>query len=357
MSKTFRVLAVNPGSTSTKIAVYDNEQPVFEQVLRYTSEQLAPFGPVIAQFEFRQQGILRALQENGIELTSLDAVVGRGGLLKPIEGGTYTVNEVMIDDLRLTPREHASNLGAVIAKEIADGLNIPAFIVDPVVVDELADIARVSGLPGYDRISIFHALNQKAVARRISKELGKDYEHVNLLVTHMGGGITIGVHQGGRVIDVNDGLSGEGPFTPERTGGLPAMHLLELCYSGKYSHSEAKKKIAGQGGMVAYLGTNDGREVVKRIEAGDAKAKLVYEAMAYQIAKEIAAGAAVLYGKVDAIVLTGGLAHDKQLVNLISDRIKFIADVKVVPGEDEMSALVEGALRVLRKEELAKEYK
>lgn len=357
MSKTFRVLAVNPGSTSTKIAVYDNEQPVFVQVLRYTSEELAPFGPVIDQFEFRQQGILLALQEHGIELSSLNAVVGRGGLLKPIEGGTYTVNQVMIDDLRATPREHASNLGAVIAKVIADELNIPAFIVDPVVVDELADIARVSGLPGYDRISIFHALNQKAVARRISKELGKDYEHVNLLVTHMGGGITVGVHQGGKVIDVNDGLSGEGPFTPERTGGVPAMHLLELCYSGQYSYNEVKKKIAGQGGMVAYLGTNDGREVVKRIEAGDTKAKLVYEAMAYQIAKEIAAGAAVLYGKVDAIVLTGGLAHDNQLVKLISDRVRFIADIKVVPGEDEMSALIEGALRVLRKEETAKEYK
>jgi butyrate kinase len=358
MKNKLRVLAINPGSTSTKIAVYDNEELLFEQVVRYSNEELAPFASVIGQYEFRKNGILQMLQERDVAIESLDAVVGRGGLLRPIAGGTYAVNDVMLEALRLAERgEHASNLGGVIAKEIADQLNIPSYIVDPVVVDELTDIARVSGLPGYDRLSTFHALNQKAVARRISKELGKSYETANLIIAHMGGGITVGVHQGGQVIDVNDGLYGEGPFSPERTGGLPTGHMLDLCFSGRYTLNEVKKIIAGKGGLVAYLGTNDGREVGKMIEAGDGKAKLVYEAMAYQIAKEIAGDAAVLYGKVDAIVLTGGLAYDKMLIELIADRVQFIADVKIVPGEHEMIALTEGALRVLRGEEQAKEYK
>lgn len=357
MKETFRILAINPGSTSTKVAVYDNENLLFEQVVRYSNEELAPFDSVIAQYEFRKNGILQMLADKGVALESLDAVVGRGGLLKPISGGTYTVNAVMLEALRLAARgEHASNLGGVIAKEIGDKLNIPSYIVDPVVVDELADIARVSGIPGYDRGSIFHALNQKAVARRIAKELGKPYDKTNLIVAHMGGGITVGAHQGGRVVDVNDGLYGEGPFSPERTGSVPTGHMFDLCFSGQHTLNEVKKIIAGKGGLVAYLGTNDGREVVKRIEAGDAKAKLIYEAMAYQIAKEIAANAAVLSGNVDAIVLTGGLAYDQMLVKWITERVRFIAEVKVVPGEHEMIALTEGALRVLRGEEPAKEY-
>ncbi|MDF2571027.1 MAG: Butyrate kinase [Sporomusa sp.] len=357
MKDIFRILAINPGSTSTKVAVYDNEILLFEQVVRYSNEDLAPFESVIAQYEFRKNGILEMLADKGVALESLDAVVGRGGLLKPISGGTYAVNATMLEALRLAERgEHASNLGGVIAKEIGDKLHIPSYIVDPVVVDELADIARVSGIPGYDRLSTFHALNQKAVARRISKELGKSYDKANLIIAHMGGGITVGAHQGGRVIEVNDGLYGEGPFSPERAGSVPTGHMLDLCFSGEHTSNEVKKIIAGKGGLVAYLGTNDGREVVKRIEAGDAKAKLVYEAMAYQIAKEIAADAAVLFGKVDAIVLTGGLAYDKLLVQLITERVRFIAEVKVVPGEHEMIALTEGALRVLRGEETAKEY-
>ncbi len=357
MKETFRVLAINPGSTSTKVAVYDNENLLFEQVVRYSNEELAPFDSVIAQYEFRKNGILQMLADKDIALESLDAVVGRGGLLKPISGGTYAVNAAMLETLRLAERgEHASNLGGVIAKEIGDKLNIPSYIVDPVVVDELADIARVSGIPGCDRGSIFHALNQKAVARKIAKELGKSYETANLIVAHMGGGITVGAHQGGRVIDVNDALYGEGPFSPERTGSIPTGHMLELCFNGKYTLNEVKKLIAGKGGLVAYLGTNDGREVGKRIEAGDMKAKLIYEAMAYQIAKEIAANAAVLSGDVDAIVLTGGLAYDQMFVKWITERVRFIAEVKVVPGEHEMIALTEGALRVLRGEESAKEY-
>lgn len=357
MKELFRVLAINPGSTSTKVAVFDNDQPLFKQVIRYSNEELAPFETVIDQYEFRKKGILQLLKQNGIDIASLDAVVGRGGLLKPIEGGTYAVNDIIIEDIRSAERgEHASNLGGVIAKEITDKLNIPSYIVDPVVVDELADIARLSGLPGYDRVSIFHALNQKAVARKVSKELGKPYDQVNLIIAHLGGGISVGAHQGGRVIDVNDALDGEGPFSPERAGGMPVKHIINLCFSREYTINEVKKRLVGKGGLVAYLGTNDGREVCKMIEAGDAKAKLVYEAMAYQVAKEIGSAAAVLYGKVDAIVLTGGLAYDKTLVQWINERVNFIANVKVVPGEDEMFALAEGALRVLRGEEMAKEY-
>lgn len=358
MKYKFRILAINPGSTSTKIAVFDNEESVFERVMRYSNEELAPFNSVFEQYEFRKNGILQVLKENDIVIAELDAVVGRGGLLKPIQGGTYAVNDVMIEYLRISERgEHACNLGGVIAKEIADKLAIPAYIVDPVVVDEFQDIARLSGLPGYDRLSIFHALNQKAVARKISRQLGKPYEEAHLIIAHMGGGITVGAHHCGKVIDVNNGLYGEGPFSPERTGTIPTGHMLDICVSGKYKPDEIRKLLAGKGGLVAYLGTNDGREVTRMIETGDTKAKLVYEAMAYQVAKEIAANAAVLYGNVDAIVLTGGLAYDKLLVQLIADRIKFIADVKVVPGEDEMIALTEGALRVLRGEETAKEYK
>lgn len=357
MKKMFRILAINPGSTSTKIAVYDNEELLFEKVVTYSNEELASFQSLIEQYEMRQNDILQILKEKNIDSNTLDAVVGRGGLLKPMEGGTYIVNQEMVDALRRAERgEHASNLGGLIAKRIADPLHIPSYIVDPVTVDELSSIARLSGLPGYDRVSIFHALNQKAVARKISKELGRSYHDVNLIIAHMGGGVTVGVHQGGKVIDVNNGLYGEGPFSPERTGGIPTGHMLELCFSGKYTLSEMKKIIVGKGGLVAYLGTNDGREVGKRIKVGDEKAKLVYEAMSYQIAKEIAGDAAVLFGKVDAIVLTGGLAYDTMLVKLISDRVKFIADVKVVPGENEMMALAEGALRVLRGEEQGREY-
>lgn len=357
MKDKLRILAINPGSTSTKMAVYDNEELLLEQTDRYSNEELASFEHVIDQYGFRKNSILQILWEKGVSLDSLDAIVGRGGLLKAIEGGTYTVNAAMIEDLRqATKGEHASNLGGVIAKEIADELHIPAYIVDPVVVDELADIARISGLPGYDRVSIFHALNQKAVGRKVAKDLGKGYDQAKLIVAHMGGGITVGAHSYGKVIDVNDGLCGEGPFSPERAGGLSTAHMINLCFCGKYTAGDIKKLLTGKGGLVAYLGTNDGREVVKRIQAGDAQAKLIYEAIAYQVAKEIAANSAVLFGKVDAIVLTGGLAYDELLVSLITERVNFIAEVKVVPGENEMIALTEGALRVLRGEEDAKEY-
>jgi butyrate kinase len=252
---------------------------------------------------------------------------------------------------------HASNLGGIIANEIASQLGIPAFIVDPVVVDEMEEIARFSGIPEIERICIWHALNQKAVARRAATDMGKKYEELNLIIAHLGGGISVGVHKNARIIDVNNALNGEGPFSPERTGSLPVSGLVKLCYSGKYTIEEINKMIAGKGGLVAYLGTNDGREVVKMIEAGDKNAELVYKAMAYQVAKEIGACATVLEGKVDAICLTGGLAYDKLLTGWIKERVKFIGDVRIYPGEDEMIALAEGGLRVLRKEETVKEYK
>ncbi|KGG80104.1 butyrate kinase [Caloranaerobacter azorensis H53214] len=357
MSEVFRLLIINPGSTSTKIAIYDNEKPVLEETLRHSTEELSKYSKIYDQYEFRKNIILETLNEKGINLTKLSAVVGRGGLLKPIAGGTYKVNERMLEDLKVgVLGEHASNLGGILAHEIASQLNIPAFIVDPVVVDEMEEVARISGMPELERKSIFHALNQKAVARRAAKELGKAYNEVNLIVAHLGGGISVGAHKNGRVIDVNNALDGEGPFSPERTGGLPVGDLVKLCFSGKYTLAEMKKKIKGNGGLVAYLGTNDAREVIKMIENGDKKAELVYKAMAYQVAKEIGSLAAVLEGKVDGIILTGGIAYDKRFTKWIIDRVSFISKVFVYPGEDEMIALAEGGLRVLRGEEEAKVY-
>ncbi|SHK26329.1 butyrate kinase [Tepidibacter formicigenes] len=357
MSKNFKILAINPGSTSTKIAVFNNEELVFEKTLRHSSEEIGRYEKISDQFEFRKTVIEEAVNENGVKIEELDAVVGRGGLLKPIQGGTYKVSDNMIEDLRVgVLGEHASNLGGIIAKEIADKINVPSFIVDPVVVDELQDVARISGMPEIERKSIFHALNQKATARRAAAEMGKGYEEVNVIVAHMGGGISVGAHEMGRVIDVANALDGEGPFSPERSGGLPVGDLAKMCFSGKYTLDDIKKKIKGNGGIVAYLDTNDAREVEKMIEEGNEKAKLVYEAMAYQVAKEIGACAAVLKGKVDAIVLTGGIAYSKMFVKWIEERISFIGEVKVYPGEDEMIALAQGGLRVLKGEEEAKTY-
>jgi len=358
MQEIYRLLIINPGSTSTKIAIFDNEKPVLEETLRHSNEELAPFGTIIEQYEFRKNVILDTLNANGINITKLSAVVGRGGLLKPLESGTYRVNSKMLDDLRHRPMgHHASNLGAIIAHEIASQLGIPAFIVDPVVVDEMDEIARISGMPEIERISLLHALNQKAVGRRAAADLNRKYEDLNLIIAHLGGGISVGAHRKGRVVDVNNALDGEGPFSPERAGGLPIDGLIKLCYSGKYTLDEIKKKITGKGGLVAYLGTNDGREVVRMIEEGNKKAELVYKAMAYQVVKEIGACAAVLEGKVDAVCLTGGLAYDKHLTGWIKERVEFIGDVRIYPGEDEMIALAEGGLRVLREEEDAREYK
>lgn len=355
--KNNRILVINPGSTSTKIGVFDNELSIFEKTIRHENEIMKQYDKIIDQFEFRKNVILESLDSEGMNLSKFSAVCGRGGLLQPIEGGTYRVNEQMLADLRSSIRgEHASNLGGIIAAEIAANLNIPAFIVDPVVVDELEPIARISGFSLIERKSIFHALNQKAVARRVAKQLGEKYENLNLIVTHMGGGITVGVHKNGRVIDVNNGLHGDGPFSPERAGTVPAGDLIALCYSGNYYREEIMKKLVGQGGLIGYLGTNDAVAIERMIEKGNEKARLVYEAMAYQVAKEIGSASAVLAGRVDAIILTGGLAYGQQFVKEISDRVGWIADCIVHPGENELQALAEGALRVLRGEEKEKEY-
>lgn len=298
------------------------------------------------------------LRKTIFPLESLDAIIGRGGLLKPIEGGTYEINEAMLEDLKSGFRgEHASNLGGILAYDIAKDLNIRSFIVDPVVVDELQDVARISGLKGIERVSIFHALNQKAVARKHAKSLGKKYEELNLIVAHLGGGVSVGAHEKGKVIDVPNALNGEGPFSPERAGGLPVGQLIELCFSGKYTKEEIKKMIVGNGGIVSYLGTNDAREVSKRIKEGDKEAELIYYAMAYQVSKEIGACAAVLKGNVDGILITGGIAYDEEFTSWIEERVKFIAPVTIYPGEDELAALAQGGLRVLKGEEEAKIYK
>ncbi|MGC9100503.1 MAG: butyrate kinase [Caldisericum sp.] len=352
-----KVFVVNPGSTSTKIAVFENENSLFEKTIRHSSEELKDFKSIIDQYDFRFNVIEKELRENGFDLRDFDAFVGRGGLLHPIESGTYRVNDDMLKDLmECRYGEHASNLGAIIAYNLAQKVHKPAYIVDPVVVDEMEPLARYSGLKGIERKSIWHALNQKAVARRAAKDLGKRYEDVNLVVVHLGGGISVAAHKKGRTVDVNNALNGDGPFAPERAGGLPTISLVDLCMSGKYSYEEMKKMLAGKGGLVSHLGTNNALEVEERIEKGDSYAKLVYEAMAYQVAKTVGEMATVLYGEVDAIVLTGGIARSQMLTDWIKERVSFIAPVLIYPGEDEMRALLEGALRVLRGEEKEKIY-
>jgi len=357
MSKDYKILVINPGSTSTKVMLFSNEQLLFEKKIEHSSKELSNFNKIIDQYHFRQDIILSFLKEKGINLSTLNAVVGRGGLLKPIASGTYRINEKMLEDLRRgVMGEHASNLGGLLAYGIAENLSIPSYIVDPVVIDEMKPVARISGMPEIPRISILHALNQKAVARKAALDLGKKYERLNFIVAHLGGGISVGIHCRGNVIDVNNALNGEGPFTPERSGGVPVGGLVELCFSGKFTKDEIMKKIKDKGGLVAYLNTNDVREVVKMIKHGDKKAKLILEAMAYQVAKEIGAGTTVLKGQIDAIILTGGIAYNNEFVNMVRDRVSFLSLVMVYPGEEEMLSLCEGALRVLKREEMEKIY-
>lgn len=357
MSKDYKILVINPGSTSTKVMLFSNEQLLFEKKIEHSSKELSNFNKIIDQYHFRQDIILSFLKEKGINLSTLNAVVGRGGLLKPIASGTYRINEKMLEDLRRgVMGEHASNLGGLLAYGIAENLSIPSYIVDPVVIDEMKPVARISGMPEIPRISILHALNQKAVARKAALDLGKKYEKLNFIIAHLGGGISVGIHCRGNVIDVNNALNGEGPFTPERSGGVPVGGLVELCFSGKFTKDEIMKKIKDKGGLVAYLNTNDVREVVKMIKHGDKKAKLILEAMAYQVAKEIGAGATVLKGQIDAIILTGGIAYNNEFVNMVRDRVSFLSLVMVYPGEEEMLSLCEGALRVLKGEEVEKIY-
>ncbi len=301
-----------------------------------------------SQLPVRQQLILDILTEESIDAGTMDAIVGRGGLLHPLDGGVYEVNEAMIEDLTSCRYGwHSSNLGGILAHNIARQHGLNAYIADPVIVDEMEPLARVSGWPAIDRISVFHALNQKAVARRFANEQGGNYQDYNLIIAHMGGGISVGAHKKGKVIDVNNALTGDGPFSPERAGGLPLFSTIELCYSGQYTESELKKALVGGGGLLAYLGTSDGREVAQRMNVGDDKARLIFEAMAYQVAKEIGSAATVLSGEVDAILLTGGLAYGKSFVKWITDRVSFLAPVHVYPGEDELTALAEAISEAL----------
>lgn len=354
----FNILAINPGSTSTKIAVYKNNKSVFLKNIKHSSEDLKDFSNIADQFGFRKDIILKELKEADINIETISAVVGRGGLVKPIESGVYEVNDTMKEDIKNSILgEHASNLGALIADDIAKSIpNARAFIADPVVVDELEDVARIAGHPNFKRVSIFHALNQKAIARIYAKTLDRKYEELNLIVVHLGGGISVGAHRMGRVIDVNNALDGEGPFSPERSGTLPSGQLAKLCFSGEYTYEQVKLMIKGQGGLVAHAGTNDAYEVEMKAKAGDPKAKLIQDAMAYSIAKSIGASATVLKGKVDAIILTGGIAHNPDLVDYVKDMVGFIAPVIVYPGEDEMQALAMNGLMVLKGEVEARIY-
>ncbi len=355
---TNKILVINPGSTSTKIALFDDNEALFSENIKHPVDEIKKFHRIIDQLGFRLQVINEYLEKRQVNLKKLNAVVGRGGLLKPIPGGTYIVNEKMIDDLtKGLQGEHASNLGGIIAYKLAKPLGIPAFIVDPVVVDEMEPIAKITGLPEIQRRSIFHALNQRQVARRAAREIGKRYDEVNLIVVHLGGGVSIGLHAAGRVIDVNNALNGDGPFAPERAGSLPAWDYTQLVLSGKYGRDELKKKLAGRGGIVAHLGTNDMREVEEMVKRGDKRAEFVYKAMAYNISKWIGSLAPAVNGRVNAIVISGGLAYDADFVEWIKERVAFIAKVIVYPGEDEMTALMEGVLRVLNKEEEMKIYK
>lgn len=345
-----RILAINPGSTSTKIAVYDEDVPLFVENIAHGKEELAPFKEIFDQFEYRRDLVLKAMSERGVDPASLTAVVSRGGLLAPVPAGAFEVNDDIVWQLRYRPEnEHPSNLGASIAKSIADGLGIKAYIYDPVTVDEMTPVAKVSGLPEFRRKSLGHPLNMRAAAHRYADAHGVRYEDLNLVIAHLGGGITLSAHDHGTMVDlVSDE---EGPFSPQRTGGLPTFQTLQMAAESGKGFKELYRYVKTRGGLMGHLGTDDAREVERRIEEGDEHARLVYEAMAYSISKFIGALATVLRGKVDAVIITGGIAHSKMICDWIRERVEFIAPVEVIAGENEMDALVGGTLRVLRGQE------
>ena len=351
----YRILAINPGSTSTKIAVYDNEKQILVKSIDHKVEDLEKYDKVHEQFEMRKEEVLKVLKENCIELISLDAIVGRGGLLPPVKSGAYLVNDEMVDRLINKPiLEHASNLGAIISYEISKNLGINSYIYDSVSVDELTEVARLSGVNGMDRDCLSHALNSRAMAIKYAEDNNKRYDELNLIVAHLGGGITISIHECGKMVDIVS--DDEGPFSPERSGRVPCKKLIDRCFSGSYTHKEMLKMIRGKGGISSYLGTVDVREVEKMIIEGNENAKLVHEAMTYQIAKSIGELATVVYGKVDAIILTGGIAYSSLITENIRKRVEFISNVCVMPGENELESLSKGILRVLNKEEDARVY-
>ncbi len=350
-------LIINPGSTSTKIGVFEDETLLFEETLRHSTEEISQYASIVDQKDFRKNIIVNLLNEKNFDIKSLNVVVGRGGMLKPIPGGTYAVTDALLEDLKIGKQgQHASNLGGILAREIGDSIGVPSYIVDPVVVDELMPIARYSGVPELPRTSVFHALNQKAVAKRYAKEKGVPYESLNLVVVHMGGGVSVGAHDKGRIVDVFNALDGDGAFSPERAGAVPSGALIKMCFSGQYTEKEVYKKIVGGGGFNAYCGTNDMRDVEKMADEGDAHAIEVRDAFILQIAKDIGSMACVLSGKIDQIIVTGGIAYDKAVVAGLKERCEWMAPFTVYPGEDELLALTQGALRVLNGEEEAKEY-
>jgi len=351
----FKILAINPGSTSTKIALYENENEVFCKTLDHPVEEIEKYNNVQEQFEMRKEVVLSFLKENGYNVNELSAVVGRGGMVPSVKSGAYRVNEIMVDRLKNKPViEHASNLGALIAYEIASRIDVSAYIYDSVRVDELNDIARISGMPDIPRTSTSHALNSRAMAMKVAAKYGKKYSDMNLVVAHLGGGISVSVHENGRMVDIL--ADDEGPFSPERAGKVPCSPLIDLCYSGKYDKGTMKKKLRGNGGLKAYLNTVDVREVLKMIEDGNENAKIILKAMAYQVAKGIGELATVVEGKVDAIVITGGIAYSDVITSWIKKRVEFIAPVEIMAGENEMESLALGTLRVLKGEEEAREY-
>lgn len=351
-----RILAVNPGSTSTKIAVYEDTEPIYTYSFSHSSEELAQFNTAADQFEWRRDMILRNLAENNIDLFSLDAVIGRGGILRPVESGVFAVNDAMVHDLIHAERQHASNLGGLIARYIGDKIGARSFIADPVVVDEMIPYARITGVPELPRESVFHALNQKAIARRYANENETKYEDLNLIVCHMGGGITVSAHRQGKVIDTTNALNGCGPFSPERSGSLPPGPLISLCFSGKYTEEELLKMVHGKGGLIAHLGTTSIPEILDKVDHGDLHAMLIIRAMCYSVAKEIGAMAVALCGNVDAILITGGIAHSKRITDYLAGHCNFIAPIYVYPGENELLALAQNALGALNGELEVKTY-
>ncbi len=350
-------LIINPGSTSTKIGVFEDENLLFEETLRHSTEEISQYATIYDQKDFRKKIITDLLAEKNFDIKSLNMVVGRGGMLKPIPGGTYAVTDELLNDLKIGKQgQHASNLGGILAREIGDEIGVPSYIVDPVVVDELQPVARYSGVPELPRTSVFHALNQKAVAKRYAKECGKEYESLRLIVVHMGGGVSVGAHINGKVVDVFNALDGDGAFSPERAGAVPSGALIKMCFSGKYTEKEVYSKIVGKGGFNAYLGTNDMRTVTKMANEGDEKAIEAKEAFLYQVAKDIGSMACVLEGKVDQIIVTGGIAYGPEVIANLKEKAEWIAPFTVYPGEDELLALAQGGLRVLNGEEKAMEY-
>lgn len=350
----YKILAINPGSTSTKIAVYDEEKLMFSETINHSTNELNKFSNIVSQFTMRKEAIVECLKNNNFNLNTLDIIVGRGGLLPPVKSGAYLINELMIDRLENRPIvEHASNLGALISYDIAKNLDINAYIYDSVAVDELDDVARILGFKEIERTCLSHALNSRAMAIKFAKNNNKDYNDMNLIVAHLGGGISISAHKKGKMVDVVS--DDEGPFSPERSGRIPVKKVVDMCFSGSYTYKEMLKKIRGNGGIAAHLGTVDMRKVETMVD-NDAKAKLVFDAMAYQISKGIGELSTVLEGKVDTIILTGGIAYSKKLTDSIKNRVEFIAPVKILPGENELEALAQGALRILRNEEVSRQY-